>query len=218
VSGVPCDPFAMGVIHRAFRAEFGNLPDLIRGVRPGDTKRSKLVGSHLENMIAVLHHHHAAEDELLWPKLAVRVPNRDSDVRLVERQHADIGGLIDTVNAARRSWRESANPEAGEHLAAAVGELSACVNEHLEDEESRVVPLIAEYITPAEWQAATDRGAEFLTPRNVGFAVAFAGFIEEHSTPEEWRRFLAELPFAPRLLTTLVGPRLFTSYKTKLYA
>lgn len=69
------DPFQMAMIHRTFRTEFGNLPGLIRAVTPGDTKRSRFVGNYLDDMIAVLHHHHAAEDEVLWPKLHERIPS-----------------------------------------------------------------------------------------------------------------------------------------------
>ncbi|KUI23305.1 hypothetical protein AU193_00645 [Mycobacterium sp. GA-1285] len=63
----------MAMIHRTFRAEFDNLTRLIRDVDPGDTNRARTVGAYLNNMISVLHHHHAAEDEVLWPKLSTRV-------------------------------------------------------------------------------------------------------------------------------------------------
>jgi hypothetical protein len=214
---MPCDPFDMALVHRAFRAEFAAFPGLIRAVSSGDTTRSRLVSRHLDNMIAVLHHHHAAEDELLWPKLVVRVPECESDIRHVEHQHAGINASIDKVNPVRLAWVDTADPKTGEQLAAVAGELSACVNEHLEDEESQVVPLIAEYITPDEWQEATDRGAAFLTPKNVGFALAFAGFINEHATAQEWRRFLSALPLTPRLLWHALGRRLYGSYRRRLY-
>ena len=76
---MPSDPFQMAMIHRTFRNEFGHISDLIRAVASRDTKRSGVVGSYCDNIISVLHHHHAAEDEVLWPKL------HDSSGRLWRR-------------------------------------------------------------------------------------------------------------------------------------
>jgi hypothetical protein len=60
---VPSDPFQMAMIHRTFRNEFGHIACLVRAVAERDTKRSGMVGSYCDNMVSVLHHHHAAEDE-----------------------------------------------------------------------------------------------------------------------------------------------------------
>jgi hypothetical protein len=59
----------MVLVHRLFRRELGNASDVIGGVAAGDVKRSGLVAGHLGHMVAGLHHHHAAENELVWPKL-----------------------------------------------------------------------------------------------------------------------------------------------------
>lgn len=63
------DPFQMAMIHRTFRTEFGRIPVLVRDVAAGDTKRARTVGAYLGTMISVLHHHHSAEDDVLWPTL-----------------------------------------------------------------------------------------------------------------------------------------------------
>ena len=70
------DALDMLVVHRVFRREFHDMSGLIAGVAAGDTARAKVVGEHLRFMLAALHHHHAAEDELVWPKLHSRVPGR----------------------------------------------------------------------------------------------------------------------------------------------
>jgi hypothetical protein len=94
---MPSDPFQMAMIHRTFRTEFGSLPGRIQTVTPGDTKRSTFVGDYLGNMISVLRHHHAAEDEVLWPKLYERIPSCDNEIQRVEGEHVGIAELIDTV-------------------------------------------------------------------------------------------------------------------------
>jgi hypothetical protein len=214
---MPSDPFQMVVIHRAFSTEFGNLPGLIRTATPGDTRRSTFVGKYLENMIAVLHHHHAAEDEILWPKLRERTPSRDNEIQRAEDAHADIAKSIDQVQSVRPSWMGSADRRLGEQLVSALDELSTRLDEHLADEEQNVVALIGQYVTPEEWQAFIDRGGAYVGPSNLWFALAFGGVMLRDATPDEQRRFFASLPFALRMVLKLLGPRAYASYQTKLY-
>ena len=72
------DAFDMAIVHRVFRTELH------------DTKRSAIVGDHLKFIVAGLHHHHAAEDELIWPKLHARAPARAAEIARIENQHRDI--------------------------------------------------------------------------------------------------------------------------------
>ena len=81
------DAFEMALIHRVFRRELAHAPDLIRSVVAGDTKRSKVVSAHLCNIFSVLHHHRAAEDDLLWPMLRARLPLRVQDVARMQEEH-----------------------------------------------------------------------------------------------------------------------------------
>jgi hypothetical protein len=214
---MPSDPFQMAMSHRTFRTEFGNLPGRIQTVTPGDTKRSTFVGDYLGNMISVLHHHHAAEDEVLWPKLYERIPSCDNEIQRVEGEHVGIAELIDTVQSVRPSWMGSAEPRLAEQLGAAVDQLSASANEHFDHEEQNVVPLIGEYITPEEWQVFIDRGAAYVNPRNLWFALAYAGFLLRDATPDEQRHFVAAVPFALRMVLKLLGRRAYAGYRAELY-
>ena len=215
---MPCDPFQMAMIHRTFRNEFGNLSSLIRAVGPGDTKRSRTVGDYLGNMITVLHHHHAAEDEVLWPKLHIRISPADAEVEQAKTEHLRIEDLINKVQSQRPAWQESAGSALAEPLSSAVEELAASANEHFDHEEHKVVPLIAECITPDEWQAFIDRGAAYVKPSNLWFALAYAGFLLKDATSDERRRFIATLPLPLRMVLKLLGNRAYTSYQTRLYS
>ena len=214
---MPSDPFQMVLIHRAFRSEFANIAGLIRAVTPSDTKRSTVVAKYLDNMIAVLHHHHAAEDEVLWPKLHERTPSCDNEIQRAVDAHASVAELVDKVQSARPSWAGSADPRQAALLGTAVDELSTRLNEHLDDEEQNVVALIGQYLTPAEWQAFIDRGGAYVSPSNVWFALSFAGVMLRDATADEQRRFFASLPFALRMVLQLLGRRAYASHQTKLY-
>lgn len=176
-----------------------------------------MVSAHLGNIFSVLHHHHAAEDDLLWPMLRARVSLSEQDVARMQDEHAAIAESMENVQSLRKLWAATADSELAEKLIAPVNDLSARVDAHLEDEEQHIVPLINAHITAAEWQECLDRGAAFLTPKNVRFTLAFGGFVLEDASANERRRFLAGIPLPPRLLLRLFGERALCSYRTRIY-
>ena len=95
--------------------------------------------------------------------------------------------------------------------------MSASLSAHLGNEEQAIVPLIAQWITPEEWQTFIDRGGAYVKPANLQFALAFAGFVLAESTPEEQQRFIASVPLMPRMLLQRLGGRALTSYRRKVY-
>lgn len=211
------NPFQMVLIHDAFRTQFAALPGLISAVAAKDTARSRRVGKHLANMIDVLHHHHAAEDEVLWPRLLERVPNSQNDIRQAVDEHDSVTAVINTMKSLRVSWMISANPTLTDQLAARVAKLSATLATHLSNEEQAVVPLIAQWITPDEWQSFIDRGGAYVKPANLQFALTFAGYVLAESTHAEQEQFIASVPVMPRMLLQRLGRRALTSYQAKLY-
>src|SRR4029453_8963633 len=78
----------MYAVHRVFRREFTNLPELIEAVADGDTRRAEVVAGHLEFLVVFLHPHHQGEDELVWPRLLSRGAAEISPlVHTMESQH-----------------------------------------------------------------------------------------------------------------------------------
>jgi hypothetical protein len=215
--GIPSEPFQMAMIHRTFCREFGNLPGLIRRVAPGDTRKSRFIGSYLGNLIAVLHHHHAAEDELLWPTLHDRAAARSAALLRGQDEHAAIAAATHNVEFIRPVWARCANPRLAEQLSRAVEGLLTAAEEHFQHEEVDVVPLIREYISGAEWQAFIDRGAAYVNAKNLWFSLAYSGFLLGDASHEEQRRFLASVPVALRMVVKTVGGRAHADYRKKLY-
>ena len=81
----------MLVVHDSIRRQFGAAPALVRGVAVGDTDRAAVVADHVDLLGALLHHHHAGEDRLLWPVLQPRVPaDVAATVARMEHQHEGI--------------------------------------------------------------------------------------------------------------------------------
>ena len=210
------DAFEMAMVHRAFRNELRDAPGLIRGVAVGDTARSAAVGAHLDFIVAGLHHHHLAEDELLWPKLRARVPAQSAVVARMESAHQSIADATTRMQAMLPSWVRAPEASATERLAVAVEELSSRTGEHLTDEESAVVPLISAHVTEREWREITARGAAFMSRRNVELALVLGGMVLDGSPDEERRRFLAGVPLPQRLLVRLLADRTYAKYRSEL--
>lgn len=201
--------------HRLFRCELHNAPELIGGVEAGDTKRSALIADHLGYIVAALHHHHTAEDELMWPRLRERASTSGIKVQQMEDDHAAIAELVEKVHTVRTPWRTSADRELGAQLIAATEDLSARVDTHLEDEEQNILPLISEHITADEWKGCVKRGAEGM-PKNA-MALVLLGLTLQNLTPDEQRHFLPGIPMAARILWKLLGQRTFDTYQAKIH-
>jgi hemerythrin-like domain-containing protein len=216
---MPADAFEMAMVHRVFRDELRCAPMLVGSVQPGQGRRLKRVVDHIANVLSALHHHHMAEDELLWPKLHARTPQHAEVIRHMEIEHELIATSVDKVHLLLADWIAAAHSaSAAQRLISGIKELTEVVDAHLVHEEERIVPLINEYITGDEWRAATERGASFISSRNIAFAIAFAGMTLDSCTGDEYRRFLAGMPPPQRLLVRLFARRAGTRYRARLRA
>ncbi|OMC25741.1 hypothetical protein A5739_22110 [Mycobacterium colombiense] len=222
---MPTDAFEMALVHRVFRCELEIAPELIRSVQPGQHGRAKRAAGHIQNVLAALHHHHMAEDELLWPKLSARIPVHARDIRCMETEHEFIAKSVISVKLCLAEWvsaaaspivHPAAQARATDVLLAELKSLAELVGEHLSAEEERVVPLVNENLSDAEWRAVTERGASFLTGRNMWFGLAFVAMALETCTADERRRFLAGMPPPQRWLVRLFARRVAEGYRARL--
>jgi Hemerythrin HHE cation binding domain len=98
----------MVVVHRVFRREFRLLPQLVRGVAPGNTARATVVAGHARRCLTGLHLHHSGEDDLLWPKLLERAAPETALIERMEAQHERVHSAVVTLTgrkpAAQRSF------------------------------------------------------------------------------------------------------------------
>src|SRR4051794_38972612 len=69
VDGALVDVRDMIVVHTAMLREFRLAPQSVARVPAGAHRAARRVNAHLELLCDMLHHHHAGEDELLWPPL-----------------------------------------------------------------------------------------------------------------------------------------------------
>jgi hypothetical protein len=194
------DVHDMLVAHRAFRREFTLAPRIVRDVAPGDTARAALVADHTTLILDGLHLHHSSEDELLWPKLLDRCPPA-ALVQRMEAQHERVEHHTERLRTALRRWRVEARPAVTEEVASTLDALRDALLEHLDEEEARILPLAARYVTQAEWDQLGQHGLGRMKKSEL--PIMF-GMVLEEATPEETAELLSLVPAPVRLLTRFV--------------
>jgi iron-sulfur cluster repair protein YtfE (RIC family) len=209
------DTQEMVIVHRLFRREFRLLPALVQQVREGDRDRAAVIAGHAADLTYGLHHHHTAEDLLLWPKLAARIQPRAELVHRMQAQHERLAVLIERVEVLLARWRPVADPPSRDELAHALAETSAALDEHLNDEETELLPLVAEHITPQEWDAMTAYAMKGLPKNSKAFM--YLGIILDEATAEERGPFLGGLPAPLRWTWRLVGHRIYRRSITRVH-
>lgn len=213
---MPSDPFEMALVHRAFHRELHNATGLVRSATAGDTSRSAVVGEHIDFMLTAIHHHHLAEDAVVWPRLSARRPGRAAEVHRMEDAHRGIADASERVRAAAARWADSGDPSLADQLVPLVEEFLSRIDEHFDDEERNVVPLIAEYLSPRQWRKFLAHGSAFVRthPRR---GLALGAMVLDGESAENRRRFLGNVPLPVRTVFNMVGERVYAGYRAEVY-
>ncbi|MEE6271968.1 hemerythrin domain-containing protein [Georgenia wangjunii] len=209
---VGCDTADMVVIHRLFRMLFTDAPGLVRGVPDGDTERAAVVAEHVAEAAGALHNHHHTEDELLWDELESRAPACALHVGQMRAQHAAVARVLDQLGDALPLWRASADPSDGDRVAALLDEVLALLEEHLGQEEERILPVAATAMSQREWDALGEHGRASV-PRDRQM-IQLGWILDSFSSPAEAREWARQnLPAPARAIFALLGRRQFEAHK-----
>ena len=205
----------MAVAHTSFRRELKLAAPAVRSVEPGNTRRAAQVADHVDLWLGLVHHHHSIEDELLWDRLVDRVEGQLAPlVELMEAQHRAVARLLDESPPLTLAWRTSASMADRERLASHLTELSSALCEHLDAEETRVLPLMAEHIRPEEWEEFTERGMEAI-PK--GMLLAGFGMMLYEGDPDVLALEIAKLPAPLRPILPVLARRAFRKYARRIH-
>jgi iron-sulfur cluster repair protein YtfE (RIC family) len=208
------DTHDMIAVHNLFRRLFGDLPALVRGVADGNTERAAILCDCAHELATGLHHHHTAEDELLWPLLLERVELERGFVLRAEEQHERVHELLELVHVQVVPFRATARAADREGLASTLAELDAVLREHMADEERDILPLVEAHLTVAEWEALGERARSGIPKDRL---LVQLGWILQGLSPDERREFLRTMPLGPRVAWRLVGRRAWAKEHDRVY-
>jgi hemerythrin-like domain-containing protein len=213
VSSKP-DVHDMVVVHRTFRRSCAELPDLVRGLRPGDTARAGLVVDAVRFMLMGLEAHHLSEDEFLWPRLTARAAVRAEAITRMEEQHHRLEELVTQVRGALDGLAADPRQPLCEQVAAQLTQLGSVLTAHMDEEENTILPLAAEHLSVAEWEELGEISLAKLEKKHL--LRAFSALMAV-ATPEEQQTILTKAPLPARLLWRLSGRRSQARWEARLH-
>ena len=180
----------MYAVHQALRDSLGWAPQLVREVDATDTARIGLITNFYENVLSFLHVHHGGEEELIFPLLSERCAEELAIVDEMASQHADVVELIARSHRALGSW-SGGESAAQEGSATALGDLGERLEDHLADEERRLLPLCADNLSLQEWGALPGHALGAFDGDKVWLIL---GLIRDHMTQDQRDQMLAHMP------------------------
>ena len=172
------------VVHNVFRLATTRFADATEKLEPSALQH--MIGSHWDFYAAVLHHHHHIEDDSFFPALLAARPDMDALITSLEDDHQQLIVAIDVADCAVRAFE--AQPDAAHQATMHDGVVA--VRElffpHLDIEDEKILPAIAESIPPKEWNRM-DKGALKSIPRK--YLPTAVGAIDEfiQGLPKEAR-------------------------------
>ncbi|RCG25837.1 hemerythrin domain-containing protein [Sphaerisporangium album] len=188
------------IIHRAMRGDLHRLltlaEDLDAGRQRADAARAAAIARFTEDICAAIHHHHTREDEAVWPVIQ-RSAGAAVDLTDLSDDHSELDPLLDRVRLAARAF--TSGRDGISELEATVRTLSEHLDEHIEEEERRIFPIIEQYVSAVDWKALE----KSLQSGNVRFELAW---VDQYADPDEMAHIRKIAGPILGLLLTLVRP------------
>jgi hypothetical protein len=202
------DTTDMFAVHGVFRDSLGAAPTLVGGIAPGDAERVALIANYYENILSFLHAHHNGEEVLVFPLLRERCDGAGALLDHMAEQHHEALGLLEQTQAALAAWPgggAAAQKASQERL----DELCSHLNEHLAEEEQKVLPLASEHLSMEEWGALPGHGMANFNGDKIWLIL---GLIRERMTDPQRAAMTAHLPPPALEMWTNFGEQAFNDY------
>ena len=178
-------------VHRVFREAFGSAAPLVGSVPSGDLDRAELVAAYYFNVLEMLRGHHEGEDEIVWPRLVERAPDRAETIRRIAGQHEGVHASLEEALARLAEWRREPDIDGGARLAATLATLGAELALHLDEEERVILPIAARHMSAQEWAQLPMHGMQHFSGDRIWLVM---GLIQEQMTPEQVAAMREHMP------------------------
>jgi hemerythrin-like domain-containing protein len=183
------------IVHDTLRSFADRLARTAEALQPGDSKPLSIVTDRWVFYARQLHHHHAGEDDLLFPRLRRArqdFANLDEQLR---REHGELGVEMSAVDDALTTASREIDEQHLASLRTALASFKRSLNHHLDVEDETLLPLVHETIPHDEYAAMDERMLKSTSRRDLPIVVAA---LEErvHALP----------PTDPSAATTTANP------------
>lgn len=150
-SSAPADTRIMGIVHGALRRDLDRAA-IAQSHQPAPAEAQRVaIARHVQWLMEFLHVHHSGEDAWLWPTMRRLNPAASEILDQMDADHLAIAPHMAQVTDAATAYERSASGR--EALVAALGELRGTLDPHLRREEDEMMPIVANTLTKAQWDA-----------------------------------------------------------------
>jgi iron-sulfur cluster repair protein YtfE (RIC family) len=204
------DTSDMYAVHGVFRDTLGAAPTLVGDIAPGDAERVALIANYYENVLSFLEAHHDGEEHLVFPLLRERCAGNEELIDHMNDQHHEALTLVDEAKVSLAAWPggdAAAQAAALERL----DQLSSHLLEHLDQEETKVLPLAAEHLSMEEWGALPGHGMANFHGDKIWLIL---GLIRERMTDGQRAAMMAHMPPPALEMWTGFGEQAFKDYSS----
>lgn len=187
-------------MHRAIRSDMVKMEAAANKLYQRGAEYAGKLQKWFEFFWAMVEEHHTGEDDDLFPKIAKRDINFTAQLEIMERDHKEIHEMVNNIGADLgriQNLQGEAYEAACRQLAALVTRFRLTMSDHLDREESLVVPSIANHFPVAE-QQAMEKEVTKRMPRKF-MTMAFP-WIASSMTDEEVATIMKTFPLIIQLL------------------
>ncbi|MGY1829567.1 hemerythrin domain-containing protein [Geodermatophilus sp. SYSU D01180] len=209
----PGDPEAdvtrLALAHRALRGGCRLLAGVTAEAAAGavwPAERRRAVVAFGRGVLREVRAHTAREDAVLWPVVAASAGTHAADLEPLAEDHAVLRAVLDRADAALTAFAPDATaaPHAAAPLADVLAELADALDEHVEEEEREVFPVIRRCVSARDlgrYEGVCARGSG---PRSAAFALPW--LADACRTPGERAGLLGGTSLPLRVLLRAAGP------------
>ncbi|HEY6473338.1 MAG TPA: hemerythrin domain-containing protein [Acidimicrobiales bacterium] len=203
----------MYAVHRVFRDTLGSAPELVGDIPPGDAARVDLIANYYDNILYFLEAHHEGEEVIVFPRLRERCPGEGALLDSLESEHEVALSLLGSARTSLAAWPGSGDAAAQSAVADSLEALRSQLEPHLDEEETRGLPLCAANILPEEWGQLPGHALAGYQGDKVWLIL---GLIRERMTDEQRARMLEHMPPPARDMWTGFGENAFKELSSEV--
>lgn len=176
--GGPADMTMMYVMHHAFRRDLARFADAVAATPVEDRATWTALAARWDRFFEILHHHHEAEDLLIWPFLMQRADAEEQQtLEAMEDEHSQIDPLLTAVAEGFAALAGDRVPAGAEDLRAALKVRMAATRDllarHLAHEETDAIAILQRHTTEETWKAIEEQIGKRKSPVPISYMVGW---------------------------------------------
>jgi hemerythrin-like domain-containing protein len=188
----------MSAVHKALTGALDAAPAYVAEAGL-DSERVEVIGSFYENVIEFLHVHHTSEDELIYPVLEQRCPERRSELERIDDQHKLLHAPMDVGRSAIPAWRAAPSTSNAQAVTDAIASIDELLRPHLAEEETVMLPIATRWMSPEEWGGMAGHSMAIFRGDKPWLPL---GLVREQLNQEQRDGMLAGMPPEMRTMWT----------------